>query len=648
MYYEITIQNGTEIAVLHTKNPNGTQRILSGTLKESVGQTPSLTFTITPHNLCYDRLHDRQTRVTLTNTATGETEFEGYVLTTASQMTSTGSVQKKVVCEGLLGCLCDSVQLYHHYENATPAQFLNAVLAQHNAQVSPEKQIHLGLCNVTGNTNSKTTAYRSTLGEIRENLVSRLGGALRVRRVKSTLVLDYLDTISSGHPIELVVQLAENLRSISVETDSADIITRLIPLGCSVKDDTAERLTIEGAVVDGKPIDVPYIDDPAAMERYGIICGTVTFDDITVKENLYARGKEYLAAHNREKRHYAASVLDVTGHGALRIGDTYRFRCDFLGLDENLRLLGRTVDLLSPHKPQVEIGDKTAKLTDVTTSTRKLVAYEIPQKISQTISSAKQIASQLITAATTGFVVVRPNEILIMDTDDVNTATSVWRMNQGGIGYSHSDTPGEAYGGTYGLAMTMNGQIVADFIAAGTMYADRIRGGTLKLGGSDGMDGVMQVLDENGTEICRLDKNGAYIFGTVVTQNASGYWLSLSDGNLMGGKGEQTYTTLNATGHITDGDHGITYNGLSITADAIDLNCTMFSINRAIGTTGNLDFVAGVTVQTDTVPLVTGVRLENGELIVDTKDFQYVSSVSVADGTTFFRSGIMCTELRTV
>ena len=48
----------------------------------------------------------------------------------------------------------------------------------------------------------------------------------------------------------------------------------------------------------------------------------------------------------------------------------------------------------------------------------------------------------------------------------------------------------------------------ADFIVAGTMLADRIKGGTLELGGENNGDGVARVLDGNGNEIVRLDNKG--------------------------------------------------------------------------------------------------------------------------------------------
>lgn len=646
--YRIIIENDGVRQVLHSEDPDSAQRILSGTLTEEVGKTPSMTGTVSPQNACFSDFHDRRTEITVINTASGETEFEGYVLNAGVQMSNSGKVTRRVVCEGFQGYLCDTVQMYHNYAETPVAQFLSALLASHNAQSEPRKHIYLGTVNITGSLNSKTTAYRSTWGEIKENLLDRLGGEIRIRRGNDgRLLLDYMDAIQQSGTSGLIIELAQNLRSLSVETDTANIVTRLIPLGYQPDADSAERLTIVGAVDpdDGHTYTVPYIDDDAAIAQYGVIVGAAEFDEITVPENLVARGKAYLAENNRIKKHYAASVLDIVGRGSIRAGNTYRFRNALIGLDENLRLLRRKVDLLKPYTPEVEIGDKTAKISSMTAQNRQLINYEIPQQISQTVQTAKTIASQLITAATTGYVVIRPNEILIMDTDDVHTATSVWRFNQGGLGYSHSDTPGEAYDGTYGLAMTMNGQIVADFIAAGYMYADRIRGGTLRMGGLDNVNGVIEVADASDNVVCRFDQNGAYIFGDVYTENRAGYWLELKDGNLSGGKGADTYTVLDATTQVTDTIDGrqYTYRGLRIWANAVSFeDCKHIGVNNGtntyMGMTGDLQLPT-VTVQTDTLYNVAIVDPDDGS--IGSTDLTYVSGVTVGGQVVHIEKGLV-------
>jgi hypothetical protein len=69
-----------------------------------------------------------------------------------------------------------------------------------------------------------------------------------------------------------------------------------------------------------------------------------------------------------------------------------------------------------------------------------------------------------------------PDELLIMDTDNVDTATKVWRWNTAGLGFANG------YNGTYKTAITADGQINADCITTGTLNANLIRIGDANFG----------------------------------------------------------------------------------------------------------------------------------------------------------------------
>lgn len=90
-------------------------------------------------------------------------------------------------------------------------------------------------------------------------------------------------------------------------------------------------------------------------------------------------------------------------------------------------------------------------------------------------------ATELIRGGLGGHVVIKtnaqgePEELLIMDTDDINTAVNVWRWNQGGLGHSHN-----GYNGPYSdVALTMDGRINANMITTGLLNAELIKAGVL-------------------------------------------------------------------------------------------------------------------------------------------------------------------------
>ena len=134
-------------------------------------------------------------------------------------------------------------------------------------------------------------------------------------------------------------------------------------------------------------------------------------------------------------------------------------------------------------------------------------AQQIESIVKEQIPNAKQEAidkaTELLTDFNGGYVVKKDGELFISDNEDIDKAQHLWRWNINGLGYSS-----HGIDGPYGLAITMDGKIVADFITAGTMSAERINGGTLKLGGNNNTNGSIQVVDANGKSLVNISKDG--------------------------------------------------------------------------------------------------------------------------------------------
>lgn len=100
--------------------------------------------------------------------------------------------------------------------------------------------------------------------------------------------------------------------------------------------------------------------------------------------------------------------------------------------------------------------------------------------------------------------------------------------------------------------------INANYIGAGTLLADYIKGGTLTLGGSNNTNGILQILNASGQQIGKWDKDGinasnADISGKVsASEGQIGNW-QISGGNLTNGLPYTGEQNSNATGM---GDYG--------------------------------------------------------------------------------------------
>lgn len=126
-------------------------------------------------------------------------------------------------------------------------------------------------------------------------------------------------------------------------------------------------------------------------------------------------------------------------------------------------------DVLNERNAELELG--TVRPTYSQTLKQSLSGSMVSKaQADALITTALDSATQQITGATNSHVkfVYDSNgglqEILIMDTEDIETAQRIWRWNSGGLGFSST-----GYSGPYGLAMTQDGTIVADFIKAGVI-----------------------------------------------------------------------------------------------------------------------------------------------------------------------------------
>ena len=204
---------------------------------------------------------------------------------------------------------------------------------------------------------------------------------------------------------------------------------------------------------------------------------------------------------------------DIAPLERVKLCDTVTVSYEKLGVDVKAKVVKTVYNVLEDKYSSLEIGEIRSNLAGtIAAQNRELAAQqkEILEKPSKGfLDAAVKNATNWITGANGGYVVLhkdandQPYEILIMDTDNMETAQHVWRWNKNGWGYSEN-----GYHGPYKLAATIDGGIVADFITTGTMLANRIKGGTLELGGAGNGNGLCVGKNVSNKETTRLDING--------------------------------------------------------------------------------------------------------------------------------------------
>ena len=208
------------------------------------------------------------------------------------------------------------------------------------------------------------------------------------------------------------------------------------------------------------------------------------------QEQLRTRANSYMKANNigvpavsltvsfvqlSQSTEYAKYALLEDVH----LCDTVSVEFPELNVSATAKCIKTIYDAISNKYVSIELGESRTNLASTISDQKQVISDTITKTFMQ---QAIENATQLISGGLGGYVIMHsstsgkyPDEILIMDTDDIATAKKVWRWNKGGLGYSSN-----GYNGPFALAMTQDGQIVADFITTGELTGAIIKAGTIK------------------------------------------------------------------------------------------------------------------------------------------------------------------------
>ena len=295
----------------------------------------------------------------------------------------------------------------------------------------------------------------------------------------------------------ITIRYGKNLTDIERNLDSSDTYNAVAPFWdstVSYEDGSTEdvvvtldELTVKSSAVTGsqkaRPLDL-----------------TSEFEEMPTQAQLRARAVQYL--ENNEpwvpKDNVRVSFVqlwqteeyaNVAILQRLSLCDTVSVYYPALGIIANKQKVTRVVyNVMLERYDEMEIGSSSASLSDTISDSIRADYEDDLNKVKKNavndsmLQAAISHATELISGGLGGHVVFtlnadgEPEEILIMDTDDVNTAVNVWRFNQGGLGHSHT-----GYNGPFSdVALTMDGAINANMITAGQLNANIIKTGIIQ------------------------------------------------------------------------------------------------------------------------------------------------------------------------
>ena len=446
----------------------------------------SLSMKLPPMNVGYSSIVRMITDISVQKD--GEEIWAGRVLSENKDFWN----NRDLYCEGEMAFFNDSSQPPAEYSGLSVRAYLERLIAVHNSKVTPNRRFTLGAVTVVDkNFPTYYTNYEKTMA-ILNALVEQYGGHLRVRKVNGVRYLDYLaeypDTCSQ------VIQFGSNLIDFTRKWDSTEFATVIIPLGNRLEDSPIEALdaylTVE-SVNQGSM----YVQSNEAVAAYGWIEKTVTWDEVSDPAVLLEKAKTYLTDLQFDNLELELSALDLhyldVNTEAVKLLDEIRVISRPHGLDRMFPVKKLEIPLDNPEQTQFTLGDSVkTSLTSVNNQTSAAILQKIEglPKAHSLLKEAKENATQIMNMATTGYITITKDQygsetLYISNVRDYKKADKLWKWNMNGLGYSNDG------GKTFGLAITMDGSIVADYITTGVLNADVIRAGVLKdYGGNFSLD----------------------------------------------------------------------------------------------------------------------------------------------------------------
>lgn len=351
------------------------RKVINPKLSVELNKSGTLTFTVPPTNPTKINLLKSIIRVFKNDNKI----FEGRALNNESDFYNKG----KIVCEGELAYLIDSIIRPYELHNVSVEDYLQFLINNHNSQVEVQKQFKIGNITVIDNNDSiyrRNENYTKTLDEINEKLINRLGGYLIIRYENNTRYLDYVSTLDKVNT--QVIRFGTNLLDITQYLNGADVKTAIIPIG-------KDKITISDV-----NNNLDYIYDQTAVNLYGWIWDTVTFDDVTVPSNLLAKARSYLNNIIKNSLILTLSAVDLSyidvNIEEIKLGELIRVVSRPHDLNYNFLINKLTLDLENPANDKIELGDTIMGLTGKSINESKNLINSINIKKDSLKSELKQ------------------------------------------------------------------------------------------------------------------------------------------------------------------------------------------------------------------------------------------------------------------
>jgi len=305
-------------------------------------------------------------------------------------------------------------------------------------------------------------SIRSIMGGIRGSLIDVYGGEWHFDRFTCQLYS------ARGDNRGVTIRYGKNLTDLNQEENNTKIYTAVYPY--YYNDDANVLVTLPE-----RAINVPGTFSYTKVLNLDL---SNDFEETPSVADLRRKAEQYIDQNDIGKPVVNLTVSFLEDVGVIErvdLCDTVSVYFEKLGVTATAKCIRTKWDVLKDRYIEAELGSARNSLAeDIANSS------EIANAIDERTSQFKRIAAGIVgkvTGNSGGYIVLHdtnndgePDEILIMDSDDINTAVKIIRFNNAGIAFSKT-----GYNGTYNTAWNIDGEFVADFIASGELHTDMVK-----------------------------------------------------------------------------------------------------------------------------------------------------------------------------
>lgn len=596
-----------------------TLKLVNPKLSLSDSAAGSFTMTVPPGNPGYEIIQRMTTKIRVIKE--GTQLWEGRLLQESVDFQN----QRRLTCEGELAYLNDVMlpqQVWASSADNRVKGLLESLIAFYNSKAASDKRFTVGTVTVspfggqsgTIGTFTRTTNYETVMECINHQFLEKLGGHLRIRHeTVNNADVRYLDYLQDNLNVNSqIIRFGKNLIDFTRSFDATEYATVIMPLGAKMDDDQIPSgetkvddltyyLTVKSATDDSAghsgwqayhAANSPYIVMDAAIANYGRIEKVVHFDDVTDANSLAGHGEAYLM-----DTQFDTMVIELTAFDLhylnpememVKIGDKIRVISEPHGLNREFPVTKLEIPLDQPENTKFTLGDEIKMSL---TATNNKINSEIKEKIEsgpdlsafedQILSQVADDVDDLMNERLNGYITLTSSTdssgiyseaLYISDRKPFDPASpgsaKYWRWNINGLGYND--------GSGWKTAMTMDGTILGDRIAAGTVHASKLSAGSLNLVSTAGTNSCELKIRTNGIAAGDLaignisTSSGADVTSSYYIRTISKVYLNSGDKINVSSSGTScSYTVFRYSSETSYyGSSGSYSNGTSYTVPA--------------------------------------------------------------------------------